>query len=103
MHLDDLSEKELIPGFSAKMVHGEQLSWAFWRANAGAIVHEHHHPHEQIMHVVEGEFEFTLNDETKTYRAGSVVHIPSNVPHSGKAITACRLMDIFTPVREEYK
>lgn len=103
MHLKDLPTKELIPGFHAKMVHGDQLSWAFWTAKAGAEVPEHHHPHEQMMHVVEGCFEFTLDGKTQRYDAGSVVHIPSHIPHSGKALTDCQLMDVFTPVREEYR
>ena len=55
------------------------------------------------MHVVEGEFEFTLNGETQVYSDGAIVLIPSNIPHAGKALTACRLMDVFSPVREEYK
>ena len=55
------------------------------------------------MHVVNGKFEFTLNGLKKIYFDGDVVVIPSNQPHSGKAITKCLLMDVFSPVREEYK
>jgi quercetin dioxygenase-like cupin family protein len=55
------------------------------------------------MHVVEGDFEFTLDGEIKICKPGDIVHIPSNLPHSGKAITPCKLMDVFSPVREEYK
>ena len=103
MHLNDIPNRELLPGFTAKIVHGEKLSWAFWEAKAGAEVPEHQHPHEQIMHVVKGTFEFTLDKRTQTYTDGSIVVIPSNTPHAGRAITDCRLMDIFTPVREEYR
>lgn len=92
-----------MPGYHGKLVHGEQLSLAFWTVEKGAEVPEHNHPHEQMMHVVEGEFEFTLNGITKVYIAGDIVPIPSNVPHSGKAITACQLMDVFSPAREDYK
>ena len=50
-----------------------------------------------------GDFEFSLNGSTKVYHPGDVVLIPSNSPHAGKALTACKLMDVFSPVREEYK
>ena len=103
MNLKTLKSKEIMPGFHGKMVHGENLTWAFWTVEKDAVVPEHHHPHEQIMHVVSGEFEFTLKGETKIYHEGDVVHIPSNSPHTGKAITSCTLMDVFSPVREEYK
>lgn len=92
-----------MPGYHGKLVHGEQLSLAFWTVEKGAEVPEHNHPHEQMMHVVEGEFEFTLNGITKVYIAGDIVPIPSNVPHSGKAVTACQLMDVFSPAREDCK
>lgn len=101
--LSTIPSKEIMPGYHGKLVHSETMTWAFWDVELGAKVPEHHHIHEQIMHVVEGTFEFTLNGNTKIYQAGDVVIIPSNSPHSGKAITACKLMDVFSPVREEYK
>ena len=103
MNLATLESKELMPGYHGKMVHGQQLTWAFWTVEEGAEVPEHHHPQEQMMHVVEGQFEFTLNGQTQVYTDGAIVHIPSNIPHSGKALTACKLMDVFSPVREEYR
>lgn len=103
MNLASIKSKELMPGYHGKMVHGQQLTWAFWTVEQGAEVPEHQHPHEQIMHVVNGEFEFTLNGNTQIYSAGDIVPIPSNSPHSGKALTPCELMDVFSPVREEYR
>jgi quercetin dioxygenase-like cupin family protein len=51
------------------------------------------------MHVVKGDFEFVLNGKLNVYSDGDVVVIPSNVRHSGKALTNCKLMDVFSPVR----
>ncbi len=103
MNLSEIESREIMPGYHGKLVHGEQMSWVFWDVEQNAVVPEHHHVNEQIMHVVDGTFEFTLDGVTKTYGPGDVVIIPSNTPHSGKAVTACKLMDIFSPVREEYK
>jgi len=103
MNLSEVKTKEIMPGYHGKMVHSESMTWAFWDVEDQAEVPEHHHPHEQIMHVIEGSFEFTLDGKTATYGPGDVVIIPSNVPHSGKALTPCRLMDIFSPAREEYR
>lgn len=103
MNLSKIQSKEIMPGYHGKMVHSETMTWVFWDVEKDAEVPEHKHVHEQIMHVVEGDFEFTVGRKTDIYSPGDVVVIPSNVPHGGKAITACKLMDVFSPAREEYK
>ncbi len=103
MNLSKIPSKEIMPGYHGKMIHSNEMTWAFWDVEQDATVPEHHHVHEQIMHVVEGRFEFTVNGRTGIYEPGDVVVIPSNVPHSGKALTPCKLMDVFCPAREEYK
>jgi len=35
-------------------------------------------------------------------KPGETAYIPGNVPHSGRTITACKLIDVFTPVREDW-
>ena len=34
---------------------------------------------------------------------GEVAVIPSGAVHSGRALTQCRFLDVFHPVREDYK
>ena len=47
--------------------------------------------------------EFTLNGNTQVHTSGDIVHINSNSPHSGRALTSCEIMDVFSPVRNEYR
>ena len=101
--LSEITPKEIMPGYHGKLIHGDTMTIAFWDVEKGAKVPEHAHINEQIMHVLDGEFEFTVGGVTKVYRPKELVIIPSNTPHSGKAITACKLMDVFSPVRDAYK
>lgn len=101
--LSDLTAREPVPGYRARFVHSATMTCAYWDVDAGAALPEHAHPHEQIAHVLEGEFELTVGGEVRVLTRGTVAVIPSNVPHSGRAITACRLLDVFHPVREEYR
>ena len=55
------------------------------------------------MHVLSGDFEFTVNGITSIFSKGDTIVIPSNTPHRGKALTNCKIMDVFSPKREEYK
>ncbi|MGB5819250.1 MAG: cupin domain-containing protein [Saonia sp.] len=103
MKLSEIASKEIMPGYHGKLIHTQHMSLAFWDVKEGAEVPEHHHLNEQVMQVLEGRFEFTVGGETKVYLPGDIVVIPPNVQHGGKALTACKLMDVFSPAREEYK
>lgn len=100
--LSTITPKEIMPGYHGKLVHTERMTMVFWDVEKDAVVPEHQHEHEQIMHVIEGEFEFTLDGETQVYQKGAIVPIASNLSHSGRALTPCRLLDVFSPRREAY-
>ncbi|OGI20784.1 MAG: hypothetical protein A3B68_09620 [Candidatus Melainabacteria bacterium RIFCSPHIGHO2_02_FULL_34_12] len=106
MTLIDLSLKKTcdhFQGFRGKFINSEKSTIIFWEAEAGAIVPEHSHPHEQISEVTEGKFELKVGNKTTILKSGLVIIIPPNTTHSGKALTSCKIKDIFCPVREDYK
>ena len=103
INLSDLASKELAPGYTARLVHGNNLTISHVSVVAGSPLPQHAHPHEQVANVIEGEFEMTVGGETRVLRAGAVAVIPPNVPHSGKAITKCYIVDVFHPVREDLR
>lgn len=101
--LDQIDEKEIIPGFKAKFVHTDNMTFAYWKIIAGSSLPDHKHPQEQVSNLIEGTFELTVEGETRTLAPGTAVVVPSGVPHSGKAITDCFIIDVFYPIREDYK
>lgn len=103
LEMETVSSREPIPDYRGKFIHSDHMSVADWRVAADAPFPEHAHPHEQISIVVSGEFELTLEGETRTLMPGVVAIIPANVPHSGRALTDCHIIDIFHPVREDYR
>lgn len=100
---DDVLEKEMFPGFKARTIHGESMTMVYMRVTAGAEAPEHSHPHEQITNVVAGELELTVEGVPRKLSAGEAAVIPSNVRHSAKGVTDCLVLDVFHPVREDYK
>lgn len=103
IELANIKPIEMIRGYHASFIHTEQMTLNFLTVEAGATVPEHSHPHEQVSIVTEGEFELTVDGKPIRFGPGLVVVIPSNVLHSGVAITDCKLLDVFTPMREDYR
>ncbi len=101
--LDQIKAKEIVPGYRALFVHSDSMTLAYWTVEAGADLPEHSHPQEQVANVLEGTFELTIAEKTRRLGPGTVAVIPSNAVHAGTAITDCRILDVFHPVREEYK
>ena len=93
----------MFPGYTGRFIHTENMTFAFWEVKAGSRVPEHSHIHEQVAHIIEGTFELTVDGNPLLLEPGKVAVIPSNVKHSGLAITDCVLIDVFSPVREDYK
>ncbi len=69
---------------------------------AGAIGYEHQHVHEQLCYCLSGEFVFTVAGESSTLRAGDSVYVPASELHGATCISEGRLLDIFTPQREDF-
>jgi len=79
------------------------MTFSHWTIEKGAKLPEHSHPHEQISILTKGKFGFTLSGEYKEVIPGMVVIIPSHAIHSGVALEDCEIIDIFSPVREDYR
>jgi quercetin dioxygenase-like cupin family protein len=102
-HFSDIKTKEIAPGFFSKLIHTETNTINFIEVKAGNSVPRHQHINEQLSFVIEGKFELTVNDIPQLLDTGLFAVIPPNVWHSGIAITDCKLIDIFSPAREDYK
>lgn len=102
-YLDDIPVKQTIPGFSGKMIHGDQSSLVVWDIKKGHTSPLHHHVNEQITYILEGQLEMVIGGEKHLMKAGAVHVIPSNVPHSAYAVTDCKVIDSFAPARDDYR
>lgn len=100
--LETVPEREIHRGFHGRIVHAGTMTLAFWRIDAGAALPAHTHPHEQIVQMLEGEFDLVVDGEPVRLHAGWVYVIPPGAVHSGGAVTDCRIIDAFCPVRADW-
>lgn len=96
-------QKEVAPGYKARFIHSKNMTFVYWDVKKGALLPEHSHPHEQVAHMIKGKFKITVEGKSRVLQPGSVLIIPSNAKHSGKALTNCQIIDVFYPIREDYK
>ncbi|HOF06358.1 MAG TPA: cupin domain-containing protein [Syntrophales bacterium] len=101
--LKEIPGREIVPGFTARFVHSQFMTFSYWEVKAGAVLPEHSHPHEQVANLLSGKFEMTVAGETRVLEPGMVAVIPPEAKHSGRALADCYILDVFYPVREDYR
>ena len=102
--LASLPVKEIFGGsIRGRYAHLDKLTVGEVELNAGTVVPPHEHPHEQVTYVLAGRFEFTVGNETTVLGPGMAAIIPGGVRHGGKTLTACRVLDVFSPARDDYR
>jgi len=99
----EIPEKDLVEGIRGKYIHTDNNTVGLINIEEGAVLPAHSHIHEQITQVISGKLEMTIDGITQILESDSIIVIPSNAIHSANALTDCIVIDIFYPVREDYK
>ena len=100
---DDLNPIEQFPGVIRRtLVSGDNLTLVEIRIAPGSEVPEHTHPHEQAGHVASGRLTFRIGDTEHELGPGDSYLIPGDLPHHVQALDAVTLIEVFSPVREEF-
>lgn len=68
----------------------------------GNFAATHTHPHEQSGYVISGKYCLTIEDQKYELHPGDSYAVPGNIPHSFEVLEGGEVIDVFTPVREDY-
>ena len=94
----------IFPGVAVYTTHTDRLMLSLVEFQPHAVVEEHSHPHDQMGILIDGELDFTIGGQRQTVRPGQMWRIPGGVKHKAVAGAAgAKAMDVFHPVREEYR
>ncbi|MBQ7576908.1 MAG: cupin domain-containing protein [Synergistaceae bacterium] len=69
---------------------------------AGSIGSVHTHPHSQNVYIISGRFRFNVDGQEVEVSAGDSLAFTPNLPHGTVCIETGTLLDIFTPMREDF-
>ncbi|MBS1210141.1 MAG: cupin [Proteobacteria bacterium] len=99
----DCPLEDLGGGVSRRILaHGGKMMQVEVHFADGAIGPMHNHPHEQLTHILSGEFEFTIGGVTKIVKTGDTLYKEPNIMHGCTCLKAGVLLDTFTPIREDF-
>ena len=101
--IKEITPRELVQGITGYYAHGDSMTFGYVELKAGSSVPMHQHVHEQITYIIEGELDMIIGGQPCLLASGMYYVIPSDTPHSAVAITDCKVIDAFCPVREDYK
>jgi quercetin dioxygenase-like cupin family protein len=100
---DKTGYKEMIAGVWLKsLTHGAATHMTEVRFVKGAVVPEHRHPHEQTGYLISGSLRFFGNGEDTVVSPGDCWNFPSGAPHGAEALEDSVVIEVFSPVREDY-
>ncbi|MBC7850335.1 MAG: cupin domain-containing protein [Chitinophagaceae bacterium] len=101
--ITDIPIKQLSNGIAGHYAHGSSTTLGYISIKKDSVLGLHHHVHEQITYILEGQLDMIIGGENYSLTAGMFHIIPSNTPHSAFAATDCKVIDVFSPVREDYR
>lgn len=94
---------ELVPGVTMRPLFGDGAQLNLLEFEPGGRVSRHEHPHEQLGYVLEGELTLEIDRVEHVLGPGSAFQIPGGVEHAAWSEGPCVVLDIFQPVREDYR
>jgi quercetin dioxygenase-like cupin family protein len=97
-----VEKEQLSPTFARQVIHADNMTVARVYLRKGCSVPEHSHHNEQISMMEQGSLKFMIAGQEIVLKAGQVMRIPSNLPHSAEALEDCVATDLFSPPREDW-
>jgi quercetin dioxygenase-like cupin family protein len=95
--------EEVAPGVTRKITgYNDSIMMVLVKFDKGSIGDPHNHPHSQSTYVESGEFEVTIDGNTQILKKGDCFCAPPNAIHGVVCKAEGLLVDVFSPVREDF-
>ena len=95
--------RQLLEGVDlTTLVHGDRTLMGRFKIAKGAVIPAHSHPHEQTGIMISGKLRFNAGGKELEVEAGDSWCLPGGVEHSVNALEDSVVIEVFSPVREDY-
>ncbi len=94
---------KICPGIKRQtLTSGKSMYQMLATLEAGSKMPAHQHPQEQIVYILSGRMKLIVDGNPHEMKPGDSFYLASNVPHGVETLEATRVVDTFSPPRDEY-
>ena len=98
----DMPAEELTATIARRYLTGDRVTVARFELKRGGVVPRHAHENEQVSCVLSGSLRFQFDDREVLVSAGEVLQIPGGIPHAVTVLDDAVVIDVFSPVRQDW-
>ena len=99
---NDMPSEAITPFISRRFITGDRMTVAQFDLKRDGVVPRHSHDQEQFTCVLSGRLKFLMNGQEIVAGPGEVVRIPGWVEHEVHVVEDTRVMDVFSPIRQDW-
>jgi quercetin dioxygenase-like cupin family protein len=103
LDFSSVSPREVAPGYLGRYLHSDHITQGRVDIAPGAVIPDHSHAQEQWTLLLSGSFELTVEGASQILKPGQMLYIAPYERHSARALTACVVLDVFHPPRDDYR
>jgi unsaturated pyranuronate lyase len=98
----NIPAEQINPSISRQFITGDRVTVARFELKRGGIVPMHAHENEQVSFVLDGALKFKIDGREIIVRGGEVLQIPGTVPHEVEVLEDTLVVDVFSPIRQDW-
>ena len=98
----DIAAEQLNESVARQYITADRVTIARFELKRGGVVPRHAHENEQVSMVLSGALLFKIDGREVTIRSGDVMQIPGNVPHEVEVLEDALVIDVFSPIRQDW-
>jgi quercetin dioxygenase-like cupin family protein len=98
----DVPAEQINPAISRRFISGDRVTVARFELAGGGVVPAHAHENEQVSFVVSGALKFVVDGQSTVVRGGELLQIPANVRHEVEVLEDSLVVDVFSPIRQDW-
>ena len=99
---DDIANEPITPFIARLYISGDRITVAQFELKRGGVVPRHSHDQEQVTCVLSGRLKFVMNGHEVVVGPAEVVQIPSWVEHEVHVLEDTQVLDVFSPIRQDW-